>query len=268
MNLDYVHAIRDCELQSIIDLIGRFGSSRRPLDVLDVGAGSGRQAMGLAACGHRVSAVDIETSAYAENMVFPVTMYDGRRLPFPDGAFDVVVSSNVLEHVYDLDGLLAESKRVLRQGGIAVHVLPTPSWRFWTTLAHVPWLLKRSWQLATGARRRWPQAGGDSPAHARHRASASILLPRRHGERGNLLTETWYFSPGWWKRTFGRNGWTTAHDVPCGLFYTGTMLLAARMDLAMRQCLAHALGSSTWAYVLRPDRAGGAPVPHQSMDGI
>ena len=263
MNLKHIHRIRDRELACIVDLIARFGPSKASLDVLDVGAGSGRQAARLAELGHRISAVDIETSAYAQETFFPVTVYNGKTLPFPDAAFDVVVSSNVLEHVFDLDDLLQEIKRVLRPDGIAVHVLPTPSWRLWTTAAHGPWVLKRSWQMLTGTRRRQRTVGGDSPAHAHHRSSASILLPERHGERGNLLSEVWYFSPRWWKEAFRRGGWQVAHDTAVGLFYTGAMLFGTRLHLQARYRLARMLGSVTRAYVLRPDRANGASVPNK-----
>jgi SAM-dependent methyltransferase len=256
MNLEHIHLIRDRELECVTDLMARFGPARPSLDILDVGAGSGRQAARLAAQGHRVSAVDVETSAYAEDLSFPVAMYDGKVLPFPDGAFDVVVSSNVLEHVTDLDGLLAETRRVLRSDGIAIHVLPTPAWRTWTTAAHVPWVVKRSWQLLTGTRRRQRQAGGDSPEHARRRASVSVILPSRHGERGNVLTEAWYFSPRWWNATFRRNDWIVMHDKAAGLFYTGTMVFATWLHLDARQALARVLGSATRVYVLRPASKG------------
>ncbi|MCH6482978.1 class I SAM-dependent methyltransferase [Pseudoxanthomonas sp. LH2527] len=260
MNLEHIHLIRDRELACVIDLMTRFGPARPSLDILDVGAGSGRQAARLAAQGHRVSAVDVETSAYAADLSFPVSMYDGRVLPFPDGAFDVVVSSNVLEHVSDLDGVLAETKRVLRADGIAIHVLPTPVWRTWTTMAHGPWVVKRSWQLLTGTRRRQRQAGGDSPEHAQHRASLSVILPGRHGERGNVLTESWYFSRRWWSATFRQNDWIVVHEQAVGLFYTGAMVFATRLHLEVRQALARALGSATRAYVLRPAGAKGVLV--------
>jgi 2-polyprenyl-6-hydroxyphenyl methylase/3-demethylubiquinone-9 3-methyltransferase len=41
----------------------------------------------------------------------------GEALPYADGAFDAVVCVDVLEHVADLDRVLAEVARVLRPGG-------------------------------------------------------------------------------------------------------------------------------------------------------
>jgi len=45
-------------------------------------------------------------------------------LTFPDAHFDVVVNSDVLEHVADLDKALNEVKRVLKPGGIHVFTVP------------------------------------------------------------------------------------------------------------------------------------------------
>ena len=49
-----------------------------------------------------------------------VVRADATRLPFPDGAFDLVVSSAVWEHIDDVDAATREVGRVLRPGGLAV----------------------------------------------------------------------------------------------------------------------------------------------------
>ncbi len=45
-------------------------------------------------------------------------------LTFPDNSFDVVINSDVLEHVADLDKALSEIRRVLKPGGFHVFTVP------------------------------------------------------------------------------------------------------------------------------------------------
>lgn len=60
----------------------------------------------------------------------PGRTYDGllhqdiHALTFDDDAFDLIVSTDVLEHVWDVDAVLAESVRVLRPGGYFVLTVP------------------------------------------------------------------------------------------------------------------------------------------------
>lgn len=95
--------------------------------VLDLGAGVGRHALALAAQGFRTSALDAapegldrlrrtaaELGLSVETVEAPMTA-----LPFPDAAFDHVISWNVIYHG-DEDILLrtiAEIRRVLKPGG-------------------------------------------------------------------------------------------------------------------------------------------------------
>lgn len=85
---------------------------------LDVGTGVGTLPEALARAG--ASAVGLDLSDRRPEGVdrTAFTLGRGERLPFRDGAFDGVVSSNVLEHVRDPWGLIAELLRVCRPGGV------------------------------------------------------------------------------------------------------------------------------------------------------
>lgn len=50
--------------------------------------------------------------------------YDGKRFPFPDGTFDSVVATQVLEHVFTPDEFLDEIGRVLKAGGHLLMTVP------------------------------------------------------------------------------------------------------------------------------------------------
>jgi SAM-dependent methyltransferase len=203
--------------------------------ILEIGAGTGQQARALQDRGHDVAAIELETSGYAGHRIFPITDYDGRHIPFGDGTFDVVFSSNTLEHVPHLPELHREIHRVLKPGGQCIHILPTHHWRLWTTLA-APFSFVH---LAFSGR--FTDAA---------KTAAVILLMLPHGERGNALTELRSFRPDWWVRNFEENGFRVKHDEPVGLFYTGTMLRGPSLGFEKRRALGRRLGSATHLFVL------------------
>jgi SAM-dependent methyltransferase len=53
-----------------------------------------------------------------------IVQSDGARMPFPDGWFASVVSTSVLEHIPHIDAVLAETARVIREGGSFVFCVP------------------------------------------------------------------------------------------------------------------------------------------------
>ena len=95
--------------------------------VLDLGCGTGRHALWLAAAGAAVTAVDFSLGMLREARSKPgaeavrFEVHDLHRpLPFAAASFDAVVSGLVLEHLRDLDLFFGEVRRVLRAGGCAV----------------------------------------------------------------------------------------------------------------------------------------------------
>ncbi len=114
----------------------------RPGDlVLDAGVGFGRHAFESARQGGRVVALDYAAdevigtrntfAAMAEAGEIPADRYvgvlrgDATRLPFADGTFDRVVTSEVLEHIQDDVAAIAELTRVLRPGGVLAATVPS-----------------------------------------------------------------------------------------------------------------------------------------------
>lgn len=245
-SIDYLSVLRAAEIAKVAQLLPPGAR------VLEIGAGTGLQALELQRRGFDVTAIEVADSAYATARVFPVLDYDGIHIPFGPRSFDVVFSSNALEHVRDLDGLHAEVRRVLKAGGIAVHVLPTHAWRLWSipssccnALISIGSAIRRSMPHSTDPRslgRAWYEAA---------RACGAAVLQPRHGERGIGFAELWLFHPRWWRRNFRRNGFDLLYDRPMGLFYTGSMVFGPRLSLEQRARLAEILGSSCHLYVMR-----------------
>lgn len=265
LSFAHIEALRRTELELATPFFPPRGS------VLEIGAGTGQQAVELTRRGFRVSAVEVVGSVYAGARVFPILDYDGSTLPFPDGAFDVVFSSNVLEHVADLPAMHAEIRRVLKPGGRCVHILPTHAWRFWTTLAACPAAILSLWAAVRGLVAS-PTAKEDEVLKAgyawRHAAAMTIaaLWQQRHGERGNILTELWFFHPRWWRKNFRANGFDLIDERPVGLFYTGHSVLGPRLSMASRKKLARWLGSACHVYQLACAKVRCSDVPKWSSD--
>jgi SAM-dependent methyltransferase len=231
--------------------------------ILEIGAGTGEQAAELKRRGFDIIAIEIPDSNYAAHRVFPILDYDGRSIPLPDRSVDIVFSSNVLEHVPDLARMNAEIARVLKPGGYCIHVLPTHAWRFWTLLSGIPDALVC---IVTSAPDLVPRALPSKTELQRLAAAwqrciryvGGRLIPRRHGERGNAVSELWLFRPGWWRDCFRQDGFAVVRDEPMGLFYTGNMLAGPHLSIAQRRRMAGVFGSACHLFKLSktPDLQG------------
>jgi SAM-dependent methyltransferase len=244
LNLDTLAIIRAAEIERVIPF---FRSGAR---ILEIGAGTGQQARELSQRGFGVEAIEIPSSGYREARIFPVTDYDGRHIPFPDASFDIVFSSNVLEHVPDLPDLDREIRRVLRPDGYCVHVLPTHTWRFWTTLTLLPACLE---YVLPGS---GPAAPQTVAAPGRRKSVLQKLKSHfgRHGEHGTLISEHWLFHPTRWRRAFQADGFEIVEEQPIGIFYTGNLILGSHLSIGLRKTLARFLGSSCRLYVVKQVR--------------
>lgn len=107
--------------------------------VLDLGCGEGRHALAAHWFGaaQHVVAVDLSqrdvATARSRRHDFPqhdpqkrchIFVADGLQLPFADHCFDVVICSEVLEHIPDYQAMLAEATRVLTPGGLLAVSVP------------------------------------------------------------------------------------------------------------------------------------------------
>jgi ubiquinone/menaquinone biosynthesis C-methylase UbiE len=94
--------------------------SAAPQRVLDLACGTGEILHRFRAEFEPRLAVGVDLfRGHLERAEPPVVLGDGRRLPFPDGAFDLVLVRHLLQAVPDPVGLLVEARRVGRR----VHLL-------------------------------------------------------------------------------------------------------------------------------------------------
>lgn len=114
--------------ESIYRFFTRFVEGR---DTLDAGCGTGYGAFILSEAGATsVTGVDVDRSSVryaarryrAPNLRF--ARGDLEKLAFPDASFEVVVSSNALEHLAEPAAFVSALRRIIRPGGTVVIAVP------------------------------------------------------------------------------------------------------------------------------------------------
>lgn len=109
----------ECEIQSGQDF-------KRP--ILDIGCGEGIFAWGL--MDEKID-VGIEPNARELDRARELDLYDeliecyGNSIPKPDQSFQTIFSNSVLEHIPDIEPVLKEAHRLLKDGGTIYLTLPT-----------------------------------------------------------------------------------------------------------------------------------------------
>lgn len=101
-----------------------------PASALEVGCGEGRVSRDLGSRGYEIIGLDVSPTlvdaAREADAAGTYIVGDAAALPFADGAFDLVVSYNVLIDVEDMPRAIAEAGRVLRPGGWFCACVPHP----------------------------------------------------------------------------------------------------------------------------------------------
>ncbi|HSW55159.1 MAG TPA: class I SAM-dependent methyltransferase [Ignavibacteriaceae bacterium] len=98
--------------------------------ILDVGCGNGWVAKEFLSKGKQVYSLDISvTNPAIVKKLFPNEKHfcitaDSFHLPFNDNAFDCVIASEIIEHVFDPAGFIKELFRVVKKGGRLIITTP------------------------------------------------------------------------------------------------------------------------------------------------
>ena len=200
----------ELDLISSLDLSG---------DVLDFGGGTTANYVSCLPTTASLRSVNISDEFKPTDLVQP-----GDPLPYTDAQFDAVITFNVLEHIYDDLGVLAEVTRTLKPGGALHIIVPwmypvhghpddfnrhTPSW--WsTTLANLGYCDAALLPLVFGRRTSALMIKGRGDKAIRgivetHAALLDIMAARLRfrsdsaytGRRGETV---WASSPGWYIR--------------------------------------------------------------------
>lgn len=116
---------------------------------LDLGCGDGKlTAILLDAIGNReLVGVDTDPQEIEEarrrNVYISLHTCGGSEIPEPDASFDFVISNSVLEHIPELDPVLAETARVLRPNGLFLLTVPQVSFHAQLRGPLMPWTSRK-----------------------------------------------------------------------------------------------------------------------------
>ncbi|WP_237065473.1 class I SAM-dependent methyltransferase [Microbulbifer guangxiensis] len=234
--------------------------------VLDLGCGEGRHAIHLwltdavEVFGVDLNIKDVATASeraqpFAESGQVAgrllLSVADGMALPFADDTFDVVICSEVLEHIEDYQPVLAEIDRVLKPAGIFAASVPSffPEW--------VCWQLSEEYHQVEGGhvrifRERQLRGSIESLGHrffARHRAHA-------------LHAPYWWLKCLFWRRPESRLV-AAYHRL-----LVWDLMERPRLTRWLEKLLNPLLGKSTVLYFVKPPQsaveasAGGEITPN------
>ena len=116
-----------------------------PGRVLDLGSGDGLLTRLVARAAGWTEMVGIDPDPLVCRLAARSGIYgtlhcaSAERIPEPDDSVDVVFSNSVLEHIGDLDQVLREVGRVLREGGELIATVPGPGFHQALRGPLVPW---------------------------------------------------------------------------------------------------------------------------------
>jgi SAM-dependent methyltransferase len=110
---------------------------------LELGAGDGGQSLTIANYCDKLICTDMDGQSHAwlgqtllerkrDNVEY--ALCDAQDLSrFQDESFDLIFSSNMLEHIPDVDRCLRECRRVLKDNGLMLHAMPSRWWKVFNT---------------------------------------------------------------------------------------------------------------------------------------
>lgn len=126
--------------------------------ILDYGCGAGRRVYELLDAGYsHVEGYDVQDylAMREPSDRFRFHIRPDGHVPVPDATFDFVFSDQVFEHVLDQPTAFREIVRILKPGGVSVHVIPA-KWQLIephikVPLGGLPLFKRTSWYLLWGA---------------------------------------------------------------------------------------------------------------------
>jgi SAM-dependent methyltransferase len=199
---------------------------------LELGCGSGRHSKQLSHYCKKLIAMEYNEERLFEKNSSKIsfTIGDAQDLScFADKEFDLVFSSNLIEHLPKIDGCISECARVATDDGVIIHMVPNRTWKFFNLALYYPFLIKTVFnrlfsKFKTSETRASVNSDAQLDMNLRPPEKRSFLvkfLPGKpHGISNSHLREFSVWGQQNWINTFEKNGLVVERIVPQP-FYTG-----------------------------------------------
>ncbi len=202
------HRIRAREMDLVLrEVIQHRARFRR---ILEIGAGDGFQSPHLGAIGKVFPFDVVRHSSDAPPRRF--LMASAERMPYADRSFDLIYSSNVIEHIEQRQLAFEEMRRVSAEDALFLHVLPTHIWKLLSVAVYYPLKV-----VAVGRRilqkAHLAELPAESSAVVPQRSFMNHFLPRIHGTAPSHTKEFIEFRISSWERLFLENGFSCLRTI-------------------------------------------------------
>ncbi len=133
-------------------LLNKIPKLSKEIKILDIGTGNGKNAFQFIFRGYNnCYAIDLSTQNLKtfinRNIQFSKCDIEKQQLPFNDQTFDLIISSQTIEHLRNYSAFFGEANRVLKMGGYII--IDCPDWErsydtFYSTYTHFTPFTKES----------------------------------------------------------------------------------------------------------------------------
>lgn len=245
----WMHHVRRFEFERMMEKI----PLGRATTVLELGSGDGFQLDLLRERFERICAIDpVRRPACTCGFVFAMA----EALPFPDGTFDLVFSSNIMEHLTDRPHGVEEAVRVLRPGGYMAHVFPGRYWKATSVLLNplaYPLHVLGKWSKSRKSSAEQLEFGRTDLVAVRRpgilRVLGKCIYPEIHGTYSSHWIEFKDYGRHCWAKLFTHPKLVRVADVPL-LSYSAFGFLRFRLH-PLRVWMARNGLSSCYGFILR-----------------
>ena len=248
----YKH-ISKSELDSAI----RFFPKNKKIKILEIGGKDGYQAKYISDMGYDITSIDIKP---LEPLYFPVKKIDGSKLEFLDKSFDLIYTSHVLTQIEDLELSFKEMRRVLKNDGIVIHIVPTTWWSFLTNLYYyflLPKIILKSIRKQTNSVEKLDEYNNsfldnnEKLLDISKKQKIRMLFPHPlRNQNPSFLHELYYFSKSFWKKLFQKNGFVVISIKNSDYLYSAYGIFKMKL-YNLRKFLAKRNITSSYCFVLK-----------------